>query len=754
VQKILLLLIVLAISISCGSEDQPEPGSSFQMKPRGEVFSVSSELEKLNASTFFIKSNSDRYPPHNSWKSFTRLMKEVSIFDATTKKIMAALCSGDTNKSVLIVGEPSEAYRYIFSRLPFITRQGCNQQIHAEINISKIEEGRKYVGEVEKYWNEYIVSPSEKHDVVLYLKNLGMLIGLGSHSHDSTGIEAEYASNISSGRIKSVAFINKYEFNKLQFSEHAYVLASFAETITLDAPGSLKVGQLAQKYLEVLHPQLSISKSNLDYLVKMTSYYRPNITEPGRTIQILKSMIREYEGELNTAEKSVNFETKHPYNSRSNISRVIKFDGVESISLSFTRFETQSDADYLSIIDGETNIELDKLSGDKGAFETKFYPSAHLILKFSSNLSVQSWGFDLKKVTVVKSGKKEFTRDQVRRSLLSTAQLPEWLIDKKFDVIKGLGKKLDLDVVGVSEGKKDVIRLSKIGYVAGRTDKKPIASALLVGPTGTGKSYLAKKVSEYLGLGLVTFDMTSYRTDESFDRFLEVLSNYLILYPYSVYLFEEIDKASIKILDRLYFMLDEGIFYDKYQRPLFARGAYIMMTTNMASDTIIKNKDNPKLRELVDLKLQKSFRPSFLNRFDAITLFKPFSDAEFVKLAKIMVGKKVRLLKERFGWDLTIDSATISYLGQKGKSSVFGARPMERLIESVISVGIAEWQLANGSIPEKGHISITQVSGKDQYYKITDGSRSVLEYHVVPKNNSGFIQSILESIFRQNRSLN
>jgi ATP-dependent Clp protease ATP-binding subunit ClpA len=258
---------------------------------------------------------------------------------------------------------------------------------------------------------------------------------------------------------------------------------------------------------------------------------------------------------------------------------------------------------------------------------------------------------------------------------------------------------------------------------------------MFVGSTGTGKSYMAKKMADFLDIKLITFDMTSYRTPESFDRFIDSLSQSLILYPYAIYLFEEVDKADSKILDRLYFMTDEGVLYDKYQRPLFARGAYIIITTNAAEEAILSNPNSPTLTEDVNAELRKLFRPSFLNRMDAISIFKPFTQPEYRQLAEIMVKKKIKSSREIFDWALTVDGPSLDYIAKNGQSARYGARPMERLIDSVIASGVAEWQLAHGPLFAENQVAIRKAQPVNDFTCLSQDKQ--VNYTVDPDVNSG-----------------
>lgn len=174
------------------------------------------DLSALSQSGYIMGPGSTGYPISKSWKMLTSVMNNVGIFDSITTKIEDVVCGTDQNKSVLVIGEPSLAYQYIFARMATNASGRCPKHMwHVDINISKIEAGHHFVGDVDEYWEKSILRPSDGKDVVMYLTSIGGLIGLGSHSNDDTGIEREYSANITAGRMRSVAFIDKYEYNDI-----------------------------------------------------------------------------------------------------------------------------------------------------------------------------------------------------------------------------------------------------------------------------------------------------------------------------------------------------------------------------------------------------------------------------------------------------------------------------------------------------------------------------------------------------------
>jgi ATP-dependent Clp protease ATP-binding subunit ClpA len=701
---------------------------------------VEPDLYVLKESGYIMGPGSGSYAISDAWKKPTAFMKEVDTFDSIADRVESVVCGEEQNKSVLVVGDPSLAYMYLFARMagPRPNSKCPANMWHVELNVSKVESGHKYVGEVDEYWQTKVLTPSDKKNVIIYLSSIGSLVGIGSHSHDETGIEREYVSNITSGRMRSIAFMDKFEYNEMIRSRNSYVLEAFADKIILPPIDSVQTYKLAWTYLKVLYPNLKLSEKDLQYIVKNIAYYQPNRNEPDRTLSVINALVRGsgVVRESKPEEIAVVIESAHPYPISTRTEFWIDQPNYDALQIEFESFDLEHNYDYLEIYDGNNeSVLLAKLTGKLNP-NTKagYYGTNKLKLVLVADNSGSNPGFKISKVYGKKIETHTFSREEVRKALLSIAQVPQWFVDRDFSIVKKLEEKLNGDVVGVAEGKKDMVRLAKNGYVAGRTDDKPIATVLLAGPTGTGKSYIAKKMADFMEMKLITLDMTNYKDVSSFKSFQEVMARNLTNNPYAIYLFEEIDKAAMEVLDQLYFMMDEGVFYDSFQRPLFARGAFMIMTTNAASDTILHDPNNPDLRSLVMADLKKNFRMSFLNRFDAISIFKPFTDAEFHQLANILISKKLAKIRETFEWNMTVDRETINFIATYGRSAEFGARPMERLVENTLGIGIAEYQLENGAIPELATVDVIKLEGLNRF-RITVDAKS-LEYTVDTANNS------------------
>tara|TARA_B100000902_G_C27300211_1_gene912347 strand:+ start:251 stop:2104 length:1854 start_codon:yes stop_codon:yes gene_type:complete len=582
-------------------------------------------LKTLSKSCFVLHDPAGKYDVSPEWEEPSKVMKGLEILPDLTKRIRDVVTSEHGNKSVLIVGDASSAYRYFLASMAFSKDPKFSKFAHMEIDLPKIVEGHTLLGQVQEYWQKNISKPALEQDIILYITNLGSMIGLGASNRSSTGVETLYSPNIQGGKLRSIAFIDYYNYSRVR-ADNNYVINSFGDIVFLPEYSSKDINGILLNYAKAYLPQLKLTESHINYIKQIIGYYQPNKPEPQRSLAVFKELVTMMEKAMTT--------------------------------------------------DGQFVIDKAKL----------------------------------------------------KAAGMRAAQVPEWIISKDFSVLKSLPDSIRSRFIGQNDAVNGVVRLSRIGYGGGRTDEKPVASIMFAGPTGTGKTYLSKLLAKNLGLKLITMDMTTYRSSISMDRFLDVMTDNLTINPHAVYVFEEIDKANVQVLDRLYFLLDEGIFYDRNQKPMYARGCFVVMTTNAGYDVIVKNREKQNVRELFELALLDRFRPSFLNRFDEISMFRPFTNSEYIDMAKLHIRLKVEGMKETYNWNLKVDDATHKLIARESKSLTFGARPTLRMINGILSLGVTNYQIDKAPIEEGSNIQLELISEKEKIFKLIVNGGDSLEY--------------------------
>jgi len=284
-----------------------------------------------------------------------------------------------------------------------------------------------------------------------------------------------------------------------------------------------------------------------------------------------------------------------------------------------------------------------------------------------------------------------------------------------------LEKVLEKRVVGQDEALAavaDAIRRNK----AGLSDAaRPLGSFLFLGPTGVGKTELAKTLAEFLfndEKALTRIDMSEYGEKHSISRLIGAPPGYVGYEqggqlteavrrrPYSVILFDEIEKAHQEVFNVFLQILDDGRLTDGQGRVVDFKNVIIIMTSNLGSDLILEvgaESDQEKLRASLTELLKQSFRPEFLNRIDETVIFNRLGKGEIGKIVDIQLTRLSQRLAER-KITLTLTDKAKTFLAERGYDPMFGARPLKRTIQSELENPLAK-QVIGGVIHEGDNVT-------------------------------------------------
>jgi ATP-dependent Clp protease ATP-binding subunit ClpB len=240
---------------------------------------------------------------------------------------------------------------------------------------------------------------------------------------------------------------------------------------------------------------------------------------------------------------------------------------------------------------------------------------------------------------------------------------------------------------------------------------RPIGSFIFLGPTGVGKTELARALAEFLfddESAMIRIDMSEYMEKHTVARLVGAPPGYVGYdeggqlteavrrRPYSVILFDEIEKAHQDVFNVLLQLLDDGRLTDGHGRTVDFKNAVVIMTSNIASQLILsfRGQDYESMKEQALEVLQQAFRPEFLNRVDEIVVFHPLSKEELSKIVEIQLGRlRERLADRKIEIELT-DKA-VRYLAEHGYDPVYGARPLRRLIQRELETALGRRLLTN-----------------------------------------------------------
>lgn len=258
----------------------------------------------------------------------------------------------------------------------------------------------------------------------------------------------------------------------------------------------------------------------------------------------------------------------------------------------------------------------------------------------------------------------------------------------------------------------------------GLTDpNRPIGSFLFLGPTGVGKTEVAKTLADFLfndEKRLVRIDMSEYMEKHAVARLIGAPPGYVGYeeggqlteavrrYPYSVVLIDEIEKAHPEVFNIFLQILDEGHLTDSQGRTVSFKNTIIIMTSNIGSELILAARTiNETVKRDIEQLLQKNFRPEFLNRIDAIVFFKTLTEKDMLKIAEIQIDLLRKRLAEQ-NITLSITPDVLEKLAQEGYEPEFGARPLKRALQDLVIVPLAQFLLHK---PETKSVSIRLRNG-------------------------------------------
>jgi ATP-dependent Clp protease ATP-binding subunit ClpB len=266
----------------------------------------------------------------------------------------------------------------------------------------------------------------------------------------------------------------------------------------------------------------------------------------------------------------------------------------------------------------------------------------------------------------------------------------------------------------------DAIRRARSGL---KDPRRPIGSFLFLGPTGVGKTELAKALAEFLfdsDDALTRIDMSEYMERFAVSRLVGappgyvgydeggVLTEAVRRRPYQVILFDEVEKAHPDVFNVLLQVLDDGRLTDGQGRTVDFRNTLIVLTSNLGSSYLAALKDGQStdtVREQVMEEVRRAFRPEFLNRLDEILLFSRLSRANMTDIVEIQLNRLRKLLGDR-KIELKFDAKALQWLANRGYDPVYGARPLKRVIQRSLQNPLAtlllEGKIGDGETVEIG----------------------------------------------------
>jgi ATP-dependent Clp protease ATP-binding subunit ClpC len=306
------------------------------------------------------------------------------------------------------------------------------------------------------------------------------------------------------------------------------------------------------------------------------------------------------------------------------------------------------------------------------------------------------------------------------------------LNESESERLKKLDKTLEKRVIGQEEAIQALSKAVKRGRVGLKDPARPIGSFLFLGPTGVGKTELSKALAEALfgnEEDMIRVDMSEYMEKHSVSKMIGSppgyvghedggqLSEKVRRNPYSVILFDEIEKAHPDVFNILLQVLDDGHITDSQGRKVDFRNTVIIMTSNAGAKAIIEPKklgftqqedqkaDYKRMKANVMDEVKQLFRPEFLNRIDEIIVFHPLNEDNMKKIVGLMCKEVVQRAKEQLEITLVVRDSVKKHIVETGSDKKYGARPLRRAVQSQLEDKLAE-ALLNGEIKRGDHVEV------------------------------------------------
>lgn len=398
--------------------------------------------------------------------------------------------------------------------------------------------------------------------------------------------------------------------------------------------------------------------------------------------------------------------------------RYLPDKAIDLIDEAASRIRIDHSIKYKNSLDKDTKLKLKDIYKNKNiAVDTQDFTQASQLIDEENNIKYNSQLIEPKPIS----------KEDIAKVVGAWTNIPvSKLTQSESDIFLNLEDKLHEKVIGQDDAVKALSNALKRTKAGLKNPKRPIGNFLFSGPTGSGKTHLAKCLAEIVfgsDKALIRIDMSEYMDRHTTSKLIGSppgfigyeeggqLTERVRRKPYSVILFDEVEKAHPDIFNTLLQVLDVGILTDSQGRKVSFRNCIIIMTSNIGSSIIQKGGsvvgfdigDNPydNIRSMINEELKNFFRPEFINRIDEIIVFNHLNKKEVNSVADILLEDVYKRLRDNYNIELELTNAFRQKLLEEGYDKEYGARPMRRsivrLLEDSLADAILDGRLSNNS---------------------------------------------------------
>ena len=613
-----------------------------------------------------------------------------------------------------------------------------------ELEMSALIAGAKYRGEFEDRLKAVIDEVKKDGNIILFIDEIHTIVGAGA-SEGSMDAANMLKPMLARGELHTIGATTLKEYRK--YIEKDAALQRRFQPVKVDEPSIDEALQIMRGIKERLeaHHNVQILDSALISAVKLSNRYITDRFLPDKAIDLideaaaeLKMQIESEPFELSKAKREiqkvlVEIEALKMEQSAKNEEKIAELEkelaNLEEKKRALeNQFETEKEI-FNKIAEIKVQIENKKREAELAQREAKYEEAARI--EYSEIPALQKeleelnkkWDAMQKEGTLLKNAVDE---EMVAGIVSRWTGIPvNKMLQSEKDKVLHIEEHLRKEVVGQDEAIKAVSRAIKRNK-AGLSDRnRPIGSFLFLGPTGVGKTQTAKALAKFLfdsEKSLIRFDMTEYMEKHSVSRLVGAAPGYVGYEeggqlteavrrkPYSVILFDEVEKAHPDVFNILLQVLDDGRLTDNKGVTVDFKNTIIILTSNIASDKIMEFSDPSDREKAVRDELKNYFKPEFINRLDDLVIFNPLGKDEIKNIVDIMLsGTKAKLAENDIEIVLT-DSAK-ELIADAGFDPVYGARPLKRAIQELIEDYLAE-MILEGKVKEGDKVVFDAQNGE------------------------------------------
>ena len=589
-----------------------------------------------------------------------------------------------TKNNPCLIGEPGVGKTAVV--------EGLTQRVAAGVAPEKMKDkriytldlpgmiaGSKYRGEFEERMKGLISEVESNGNIILFLDEIHTMIGAGGAEGaiDASGI---LKPSLARGELQLIGATTITEYRK--YIEKDAALERRFQPVSVEEPSK-------EQCLEILkglkgryesHHKVLIRDEALEAAVSMSERYITDRNLPDKAIDVL--------------DESCSKVSLKGYKVPENLT---------ALDLRLKELEKQK----------EESIK-------NGCFE-----EASLLQKEQEEAEKKSEQLKKRFQKKTSSSQPEVTEEDIAEVVSAWTKIPvQKLAESDTDRLKKLESVLHQRVIGQEEAVKAVARAVKRGRVGLKDPKRPIGSFLFLGPTGVGKTELSKALAEAMfgnEESMIRVDMSEYMEKHSVSKMIGSppgyvgheeggqLSDQVRTHPYSVLLFDEIEKAHPDVFNILLQVLDDGHITDSKGRKIDFSNTVIIMTSNAGAKAIIEPKklgfaakDDPagdykRMKQNVMDEVKQIFRPEFLNRIDEIIVFHALEKTHMKKIVTLMCRDFTKRIEDQMDIRLTLRESAKALIAEKGTDAKYGARPLRRALQTELEDKLAE-AILNGEV--------------------------------------------------------